>query len=155
MADTLFSLHLTISVLLQSPAGPSGVQTAGATAARASPLMTRCCLYQASKAAPAQPPKSQSPRPQSQNPQRRWTSWAWTVPTSAVPRLSPRSPRPPPPPPLQTFWGTCSGDHHSQPVCRPLPSPHLTKWLPTHPRPALHLHQVGNTIGSRAKFRLV
>lgn len=154
LPSAVFSLHLTISILLQNPAGPCGVQTAGPTAERASPQMTRCCLYRASKAAPAQPPQSPSLPPQSQNLPRRWTSWVWTVPTSAVPQLSPRSPRRPPPPPPQISWGTCSGGHHSQPACRPLPSPHHTKWLPTQPRRALRLRQVGSTRGSQAKSSL-
>lgn len=159
LPSAVFSLHLTIFILWQSPAGPRGVQTAGATAERASPRTTRCCLSRASKAAPAQSAKGQRLPPQRlppQNPPRRWTSWAWTGWTSAVPQLRLRPPRPPPPPPPpQISWGTCLGGHHSQPVGRPLPSPHHTKWLPTQPRRAPRLHQVGKPGGSQAQTQLI
>lgn len=61
--------------LLQSQAGPTEVQTAGATAKRASPQTMRCSLSRASEATPAQPPKNLTPLLQClppMNPPRKW-----------------------------------------------------------------------------------
>lgn len=61
--------------LLQSQAGPTEVQTAGATARRASPQTMRCSLSRASEATPAQLPKNLTPLLQClppMNPPRKW-----------------------------------------------------------------------------------
>lgn len=118
------------------------VQTAGATARRASPRTMRCSLSRASGTAPAQLPQNPTlllRRQLSRNPQRKWIFSASTGRASAA-HLLHLSPRPLQPRPL-TYSGTCLVGRPSQPVGSHLPSRHHIKWPQTLPRHAPPLHR--------------